>query len=111
EFEIVDDSSHVDNTDEVRNTEADSEYLEMKRRRLQEQARERVQRLKGLSHGAPNENNTEKFREKLEVPAYLRRNVRLSEPPHSSESQVSRFNLNDDNEIMGNNRFLHDNVD
>ncbi|MFA0962828.1 cell division protein FtsZ [Roseivirga sp. BDSF3-8] len=112
EYEIIEESDHSRDDEKVENTQADEDYLEMKRRRLADQARERVQRLKGLSHGMPaKENNTEKFREKLEVPAYLRRNVRLSEPPHSSESQVSRFNLNDDNEILGNNRFLHDNVD
>lgn len=50
-------------------------------------------------------------------PAYKRRNIRLNEPPHSSESSVSRYSLSDDGEEEGrselrqNNSFLHDNVD
>lgn len=53
----------------------------------------------------------EEVKEKLKVPAFMRRNVKLQEVRHSSESDISRYNLNDDNEILGNNRFLHDNVD
>lgn len=50
-------------------------------------------------------------------PAYKRRNIKLEEPPHSSDSEVSRYSLSDDDESDGrselrsNNSFLHDNVD
>lgn len=48
-------------------------------------------------------------------PAYKRRNINLSEPPHSSESNVSRFSLSDDEDgkpkLKDGNSFLHDNVD
>lgn len=48
-------------------------------------------------------------------PAYKRRNINLSEPPHSSESNVSRYTLNDDEDgkpkLKDGNSFLHDNVD
>lgn len=44
------------------------------------------------------------------VPAYLRRNVQLSNTLHSSESQVSRYSLFD-GELSDSNSFLHDNVD
>nr|WP_235925595.1 cell division protein FtsZ [Pontibacter burrus] len=74
----------------------------MKRR--QEERRERLRRLS-------TEITSEAIKEKLEVPAYLRRNVALENVAHSSERSISRFNLNDDNEILGDNRFLHDNVD
>ena len=74
----------------------------MKRR--QEERRDRLRRLSS-------EITTEAIKEKLEVPAYLRRNVALESVAHSSERNISRFNLNDDNEILGDNRFLHDNVD
>ncbi|MDX2191025.1 MAG: cell division protein FtsZ [Bacteroidota bacterium] len=53
----------------------------------------------------------EEFKERLEVPAYERRKIQLTEVPHSSEREVSRFSLNEDNELLGNNKFLHDNVD
>jgi cell division protein FtsZ len=52
-------------------------------------------------------------------PAYMRRNIHLEEPKHSSESSLSRFSLKefeDENGnkrtgLSGNNSFLHDNVD
>lgn len=50
-------------------------------------------------------------------PAYKRRNIRLEDAPHSSESEVSRYTLSDDadgegrSELRSNNSFLHDNVD
>ena len=44
-------------------------------------------------------------------PAFKRRNVNLSEQKRAEESNVSRFSLNEDNELKSNNSFLHDNVD
>lgn len=69
---------------------------------------ERRERLRRLSLDA---NTDAAIKEKLEVPAYLRRNVQLENVVPSAEQQISRFNLNDDNELLGDNRFLHDNVD
>jgi len=54
---------------------------------------------------------TEEFKERLDVPAYERKQVKLQNVPHSSESNVSKYNLNEENQILGNNKFLHDNVD
>ncbi len=88
--------------------EAERGIDEDKKRVLSEQSKERIKRLKGLSSSLM---QPEEFKEKLEVPAYMRKNVNLQDVPHSSERKISRFNLNDDNEIMGNNKFLHDNVD
>jgi cell division protein FtsZ len=83
-------------------------HLESKRQALLEQSRLRVEKLRGLK---PNNLNTDEFRERLDTPAFMRKNVRLQDVPHSSEKNISRYNLNDDNQILGNNRFLHDNVD
>ena len=80
----------------------------MKRAKLQEQARIREERLRGTSGSHINQDD---FKEKLEIPAYQRKQVRLAENQPSSERNISRFNLNDDDEIMGDNKFLHDNVD
>ncbi|MEM9328987.1 MAG: cell division protein FtsZ, partial [Bacteroidota bacterium] len=55
--------------------------------------------------------NAESFREKWDVPAFERKKVKLRDVPHSAERNISKFNLTDDNQIMGNNKFLHDNVD
>lgn len=88
----------------------DTDRVDEKRRAFLEQAKERIRRLSGHSNNA-HSMNPEEFKEKLEVPAYLRKKVNLQDYPHSSERNISRFNLNDDNEILGNNKFLHDNVD
>ncbi len=48
-------------------------------------------------------------------PAYKRRNITLDDTPHSSESNVSRYTLSEDDDnktsLKQNNSFLHDNVD
>jgi cell division protein FtsZ len=93
------------NTDEMQDKSLEDE----KKRLLTEQSKERIRKLKGLSSNTSM--TPEEFKEKLEVPAYMRKNVNLQDHPHSSERNISRFNLNDDNEILGNNKFLHDNVD
>lgn len=117
-YEIEEYSSNADreDEDEERSRSLDNDFyedrnknfLEMKRQKLQEQARLREERLRGSSSYGMNNDD---FKEKLEVPAYQRRQVRLSENSPSSERNISRYNLNDDDEIMGDNKFLHDNVD
>ncbi|MFC6999208.1 cell division protein FtsZ [Rufibacter roseus] len=88
--------------------EALVEAPEQGNRELQSRMSDRRERLRRLS----NDTNTDAaIKEKLEVPAYLRRNVQLENVAPSAEQQISRFNLNDDNELLGDNRFLHDNVD
>ncbi|OON67270.1 cell division protein FtsZ [Hymenobacter sp. CRA2] len=74
---------------------------------LDARAEERRRRLMELSNGISND----AIKEQLEVPAYLRRQVKLEQVQPSSERNISRFNLSDDNELLGDNRFLHDNVD
>lgn len=75
---------------------------------LEKKARERIERLKGLKG---HDISDDDLKERLDVPAYLRKKVVLHNPPHSSKHNISRYNLNDDNQLTGNNRYLHDNVD
>nr|WP_091696144.1 cell division protein FtsZ [Algoriphagus locisalis] len=86
---------------------ANDYYEQMKQKAIQ-RAHERFEKLKGSRAYNP---TPEELKEKMEVPAYQRKNVVLNEPQHSSEPSISKYNLSDDNEILGNNRFLHDNVD
>jgi cell division protein FtsZ len=86
---------------------ANDYYEQMKQKAIQ-RAHERFEKLRGNRTFNP---TPEELKEKMEVPAYQRKNVKLNEPQHSSEQSISKYNLNDDNEILGNNRFLHDNVD
>jgi cell division protein FtsZ len=58
--------------------------------------------------------NPQTINELENQPAYMRRNVNLEEPPHSSQQNLSKWTVTDENgrpEIRENNSFLHDNVD
>jgi cell division protein FtsZ len=92
--------------DQVINEEGMME-LRTTRDRLQQQAKERKEHLKQRKQ----EMTKEEFNEKWSLPAYLRRGVKMNDVPHSSEPFISKYNLNDDNTLLGNNKFLHDNVD
>jgi cell division protein FtsZ len=93
--------------DQVINDEGMMERRSAKQR-LQEQAQERKEKLKSARK---QEMTKEEFNEKWALPAYLRRGVKMDNVPHSSEQYISKYNLNDDNSLLGNNKFLHDNVD
>jgi cell division protein FtsZ len=71
---------------------------------------ERKRREEELARGKV-ELRAEDYKERLSVPAYERKKIQLKDVPHSSERSISRLSLNDDNQILGNNKFLHDNVD
>ena len=88
-------------------TRIEVDSFEAERNSLEAKAAERRKRLQQLS----SEVTSEAIKEKLEVPAYLRRNVALENVAPSSARNISRFNLSDDNDILGDNKFLHDNVD
>ncbi|MEO1654791.1 MAG: cell division protein FtsZ, partial [Bacteroidota bacterium] len=94
-----------DGTDEVFNQKSD---IDLKKEKLSQQADERINKLKKLSK---NLDTNDDLKEKIEVPAYLRRNVTLVDPPHSSENNISRLKLNDENQILGNNKFFTDKPD
>jgi cell division protein FtsZ len=85
-----------------------NDYYEEIKEKAMKRAHERFERLRQMR--ALNQ-TPEEFKEKLDTPAYMRKNVKLQDIKHSSEPNISKYNLNDDNEILGNNRFLHDNVD
>ncbi len=75
-------------------------------------SKERILRLKDLSMKLRTTNGLQELEN---VPAYQRKQMNLPQIQHSSESQVSRFTLTNDQEgetgIRPNNSFLHDNVD
>jgi cell division protein FtsZ len=74
-------------------------------------SKERILRLKDLSMKLRTSNGLQELENE---PAYKRKQLSLHDVPHSSESEVSRFTLSNDEgitEIRPNNSFLHDNVD
>ncbi len=110
DFEIIDDVNNQDEEEDPALEELEgAAHPPSKKMALMEAARERVRRLQGLSNTEPTSESN--LKEKLEVPAYQRKKVNLQKVPHSSEPNVSRFHLNENNELLGNNKFLHDNVD
>ena len=72
----------------------------------------RVNKLKSMSMSFRNPGNLNELENQ---PAYMRKNVELKEPEHSSQSIVSRHTLGEDSRsntvIKSDNSFLHDNVD
>lgn len=91
--------------------EHDYDYSE-----LNKKASERILKLRSLSEKlkthTPIENNLQELEN---VPAYKRRNVELNEVTLSSESQVARYSLSENQdkslELKSENSFLHKNVD
>jgi cell division protein FtsZ len=77
-----------------------------------QKSKERIMRLKDLSMKLRTTNGLQEMENE---PAYKRKQMQLQQVQHSSESQVSRFTLSNDEEggteIRPNNSFLHDNVD
>jgi cell division protein FtsZ len=85
-----------------------NDYYEQLRQKAIQKAYERFEKLKTVKSY---NHSPEEFKEKLDTPAFIRKQVKLSNVEHSSERSISRFNLTDENEFLKNNRFLHDNVD
>jgi cell division protein FtsZ len=89
----------------VENEESDELEEQMKKNK------ERINRLKELSMRLRTPNGVNDLESE---PAYLRKKQNLENTPLSTESQVSRYTMNDDSgqpQIRPNNPFLHDNVD
>jgi cell division protein FtsZ len=94
--------------EEVAKPQYSNDYYEQVKQKAIQRAHERFERLKGIKTF---NQNPEEFKDKLETPAFVRKQVKLADVQHSSERSISRFNLTDENEFLKNNRFLHDNVD
>ena len=82
--EASDNIDHLDETGMV-------SFMADKKRELMRKAKERVKRLQGLKGG--HEISDEELKEKLDIPAYLRKKVSLSNVPHSSERNISKYIL------------------
>ena len=75
------------------------------------ESRERENRLREISQQLRTPSGLTNLED---IPAYKRNNIELQDTPHSSEDNLSTYNLSsDENNIKldGENSFLHDNVD
>ena len=95
--------------DQKTNEQEENEEEQLKR------SQERILRLRALSMKMKSPVGITELENE---PAYKRRDIKLDNVPHSSESEVSRYTLSetdeDENkktELKDNNSFLHDNVD
>jgi cell division protein FtsZ len=92
-------------------TEKPQELQTADDREMYSRSQDRTKRLRELSIKIRSQQGLEEMEKE---PAYKRRNVELSEVKPSSESEVSRLVLGEDEEKkteLKNNSFLHDNVD
>lgn len=103
-FNLDDEVEEDDITNRAENASKKS-GIDLKKDSFAKQADERIEKLKRLSKSLE---TNEGLKEKIDVPAYLRRNVKLVDPSEDSEKDVSKFNLNDDDQILGNNKFFTD---
>lgn len=114
DYEVFDEDEEQDEMEKEETSELfnfenmTSGHTNSKKMELMEQRRKREETLEGTKREHISSQN---FKEKLDVPAYERKNITFSKVPHSSERNISRFNLTDENQILGNNKYLHDNVD
>ena len=76
------------------------------------ESRERENRLREISQQLRTPSGLTNLED---IPAYKRNNIELEETPHSSEENISTYNLTENNDksitLDGENSFLHDNVD
>jgi len=95
-----------------KNESVQEEVVRVEKEEQQRRMSDRVQKLKEMSLKLKTQAGLSEIENE---PAYKRRNVQLDNVPHSSETQVSRYTLSENEdkkiEIRPNNSFLHDNVD
>lgn len=86
--------------------------IEIEKEEIEKKASERIKKLKDLSIKLKSPGEIDEMEK---TPAYVRRNVELSEVKHSSESEVPKYTLSENNnkqiEIKSDNSFLHSEVD
>ncbi len=97
---------------EAQNYDVDEDKTDESIEEQLRKSKERILRLKDLSMKLRTSNGLQELENE---PAYKRKQMQLQQIQHSSESQVSRFTLSNDEDgetgIRPNNSFLHDNVD
>ncbi|WP_316817476.1 cell division protein FtsZ [Pedobacter nyackensis] len=109
---VVFNNDIVPQREEVKEAGADDDKSDESIEDQLKKSKERILRLKDLSMKLRTSNGLQELENE---PAYKRKQMQLQQVQHSSESQVSRFTLSNDEdgstEIRPNNSFLHDNVD
>lgn len=115
EFEISNETEINENKVEESNTVAPTQPVYTNKIPDEDQIKRSQERMQKLQSLKKKYNPSLNLSELENEPAYKRKNIDLSTPIHSSESNVSRYSLSDDEEgqpkLRDDNSFLHDNVD
>lgn len=103
----VEESASMESTNESSNS------TELTQEEQQRRAQERMERIQQY---ASHLKSAEGLSELEKEPAFKRRKINLEDEPHSSEDNISRFEVGEDKDgnnttLRGTNSFLHDNVD
>ncbi len=85
-----------------KNLQGEKSDFDWKHEQIAKQADERIEKLKKLSK---NIEEAESFKEKIEIPAYLRRNVKFDE----GTNYLPNHKMGDDNPMLGGSKFFSDN--
>lgn len=102
-------NSSVSSIESPSSTNEDSAFAkELDEEEQLKKAQERIFMIKSFAGRLSNPSEIENLENQ---PAYIRRNIKLDSHNHSSESNVSRYSLDQNDELRSNNSFLHDNVD
>ncbi|MFT6868116.1 MAG: cell division protein FtsZ [Cyclobacteriaceae bacterium] len=114
EFEFDDDEDemnppkHEERKDPIDIPRMTNMNIHSKKVELMEARRKREELLNGAKK---TDISAQDYKTRFDVPAYERKKVNFVQVPHSADRNISKFNLTEDNQIIGNNRYLHDNVD
>jgi cell division protein FtsZ len=97
----------------LKSEEREKERLAEEDRRKKQQSQDMQQRRDRVKANFSNVklNNPQTIIELENEPAYLRRGVRLENVPHSSERNMSKWSIDDEDLRTSGNSFLHDNAD
>jgi cell division protein FtsZ len=110
--DVHEDSDVVTETPADETTVETEDEADSEKSSIEKKSKERIKKLRELSIKLKTPGGLAELENE---PAYVRKNVNLTENTPSSESEVSRYSLSEgkenDTEMRTNNSFLHDNVD
>jgi len=83
--------------------------MELKRLYIQKQQKERLEQLK--KHSTSYIENYDDIKKRTEVPSFIRKGITLEDKQHSSDKQMSKYSLDEDGQIISNNKFFDEKPD
>lgn len=83
--------------------------MELKKLQIQKLQKERIEKLK--NYNTSYTENTDDIKRRTEIPSFIRKGIQLEEKPHSSDKQMSKYSLDEDGQILSNNKFFDEKPD